>query len=980
MSDALSPLQKQLMQIEQAIIAQRASLQTILSEDELTAALAPLMTRQAAILAQLSEGSAQAVGQGSTAIATGGVNVSGSAGTVVTGDNNSLNLIIHQYSQGQKAPVDEATLRQQIASYLIWMADRYGRIELRGIKREGQQVVQLELDTIYVPLAAQAQVREAGRGQVVKVEGSALRDIGLDQLLGGGPRLAVIGGPGCGKTTVLLHLAWTLAQAILQNNPALAQQRLGLAETTVPLPIFIPLNAYASYRRELTKANGPIPAQERTLAAFISRYLIERQSGFELPDDFFRQVLRTGQQVILLLDGLDEVPDESERVQVRQAIEELVTGREQIKVVLTSRTVAYAGRTALGKGFQEIRVLPLTDEHIAALIGQAYTVLYPTDEGQRQKKVQELLTGIGHLEAERQRRLGKNAERLINSPLLIRMLLVVHFSERRLPEQRAELYQKATDTLLLPEHAPDEEVAERIGRLVGGSREVHRELVQYLAFRMHVQGETQGREISEEAVRAILNREPAYAPLVNDFLALTRLRGTLLEERLGMYRFIHLAFQEYLVARYLAEVERSVERIVAFLAEDHVLDSWWREPVLLLVGYLGLTSPATAQKLVVQMTPSQPTWSAPVRTAFLELATAATMEWQGAAPGVQAQITATWQTWLNDAPAIIATEPKQRAQAGQTLARWGDPREHILDVDKMLFCAVPAGPFWMGSGEDDQEARDSERPLHQVDITYPYWLSRYPVSNAQFQTFADDGGYRMARYWLEAEKMEYWKKGQYQDRDGPYDPGTPFNLPNHPVVNISWYEALAFCRWLTERWQKAGLLPAGLVVQLPTEAEWEKGARGGLLLPPGGIVRAAGNWSLPTIEGRENPRPRRRYPWGETEVQDVISGRIANYDESQIGSTCALGLFPQDESPYGVFELSGQVWEWVRSKWQTYPCEPGDRRDEIDASDKGRVNRGTGFDSNASWGRCAFRDRSDPYFRYRNCGFRAVVSPFTSGL
>ncbi len=407
MSETTPSLQQQLTQIEQVIAAQTSALQSLLSAEELSATLAPWEARRAAILAQLSEGSAQAVGQGSTAIATGGVNVSGSAGTVVTGDNNSLNLIIHQYSQGQKAPVDEATLRQQIASYLTWMAERYGRIELRGIKREGQQVVQLELDTIYVPLAAQAQVREAGRGQVVKVEGSALRDIGLDQLLGVGPRLAVIGGPGCGKTTVLLHLAWTLAQAILQNNPALAQQRLGLAETTVPLPIFIPLNAYASYRRELTKANGPIPAQERTLAAFISRYLIERQSGFELPDDFFRQVLRTGQQVILLLDGLDEVPDESERVQVRQAIEELVTGREQIKVVLTSRTVAYAGRTALGKGFQEIRVLPLTDEHIAALIGQAYTVLYPTDEGQRQKKVQELLTGIGHLEAERQRRLGE---------------------------------------------------------------------------------------------------------------------------------------------------------------------------------------------------------------------------------------------------------------------------------------------------------------------------------------------------------------------------------------------------------------------------------------------------------------------------------------------------------------------------------------------------------------------------------------------
>lgn len=980
MSDALSPLQKQLMQIEQAIIAQRASLQTILSEDELTAALAPLMTRQAAILAQLSEGSAQAVGQGSTAIATGGVNVSGSAGTVVTGDNNSLNLIIHQYSQGQKAPVDEATLRQQIASYLTWMAERYGRIELRGIKREGQQVVQLELDTVYVPLAAQAQMRDAGRGRPFDVESPALRDIGLDQLLKVGPRLAVIGGPGCGKTTVLLHLAWTLAQALLHNNPALAQQQLGLGEPTVPLPIFIPLNAYASYRRELTKANGPIPAQERTLAAFISRYLIERQSGFELPDDFFRQVLRTGQQVILLLDGLDEVPDESERVQVRQAIEELVTGREQIKVVLTSRTVAYAGRTALGQGFQEIRVLPLTDDHITALIGQAYAVLYPTDEGQRQKKVQELLAGIGHLEAERQRRLGEDAERLINSPLLIRMLLIVHFSERRLPEQRAELYQKATDTLLLPEHAPDEEVAERIGRLVGGSREVHRELVQYLAFRMHVQGETQGREISDEAVRAILNREPAYAPLVNDFLALTRLRGTLLEERLGMYRFIHLAFQEYLVARYLAEVERSVESIVAFLAEDHILDSWWREPVLLLVGYLGLTSPATAQKLVMQMTTSQPTWSAPVRTAFLELATAATLEWQGAAPGVQTHLTTTWRNWLDDVPAINATEPKQRAQAGQTLARWGDPREHILDVDKMLFCAVPAGSFWMGSGEDDEQADDDERPLHQVDIPYPYWLSRYPVSNAQFQTFAANGGYGVARYWPEAEKVGYWKQGRYRDQEGPYDPGTPFNLPNHPAVYISWYEALAFCRWLTERWWKAGLLPAGFAVQLPTEAEWEKGARGGLLLPPEGILRVAGNWSLPTFQERENPRPRRRYPWGETSAQDVISGRIANYDESQIGSTCALGLFPQDASPYGAFELSGQVNEWVRSKWQDYPCRLGDGRDVIDASDEGRVIRGGCYYDDSTWGRCAYRFRYNPLSWLGYFGFRAVVSPFTSGL
>ncbi|MDV7390002.1 hypothetical protein RZS08_01560, partial [Arthrospira platensis SPKY1] len=99
----------------------------------------------------------------------------------------------------------------------------------------------------------------------------------------------------------------------------------------------------------------------------------------------------------------------------------------------------------MGRGFREVKVKPLAEDHIRALVEQAYRHIYRTDPMAQAKKSAELLAGIEHLESERQRRLGEDAPRLVDSPLLVRLLLIVHYSERRrLPEQRAELYMKAT--------------------------------------------------------------------------------------------------------------------------------------------------------------------------------------------------------------------------------------------------------------------------------------------------------------------------------------------------------------------------------------------------------------------------------------------------------------------------------------------------------------------------------------------------------
>jgi len=181
-------------------------------------------------------------------------------------------------------------------------------------------------------------------------------------------------------------------------------------------------------------------------------------------------------------------------------------------------------------------------------------------------------------------------------------------------------------------------------------------------------------------------------------------------------------------------------------------------------------------------------------------------------------------------------------------------------------------------------------------------------------------------------------------------------IDNHPVVWVSWHEALAYCGWLTEKlreWEETPeplatlLREEGWAITLPSEAEWEKAARGG--------------------DGR-------RYPWG----QEPDPNR-ANYYDTGIWMTSAVGCFPGGASPYGVEDLSGNVWEWCRTKWEdNYKDYEGD--DDLEGSAL-RVLRGGSFVDSGSIVRCACRNLGlYPDGRVGYYGFRVVASPFTSGL
>ena len=251
----------------------------------------------------------------------------------------------------------------------------------------------------------------------------------------------------------------------------------------------------------------------------------------------------------------------------------------------------------------------------------------------------------------------------------------------------------------------------------------------------------------------------------------------------------------------------------------------------------------------------------------------------------------------------------------------------FLTNDELVgFVEIPAGPFRMGSDpaadtlafDNEQWAEGSAQGV--VDLP-TFYVGRYEVTVAQFRAFVAATGFNVDDQALAA----------------PAD---------HPVAAVSWPDALAYCRWLDttlREWPETppalrALFYDGGRVSLPSEAEWEKAARG------------------------TDPRI---YPWGSEPRLDR-----ANY---QASGTAAVGSFDCPECPFGLLDMSGNVWEWTRSPYQPYPYDPTDDREGLEA-DALWVMRGGSFSDPPQNIRAATRGGADPGARRSFIGFRVVIS------
>ncbi|MCC6499298.1 MAG: SUMF1/EgtB/PvdO family nonheme iron enzyme [Anaerolineales bacterium] len=786
-------------------------------------------------------------------------------------------------------------------------------------------------------------------------------------------QIAIKGMPGAGKTTLLDYLILIFTGSIKHALPK---------ELGNPLPIYVRLRTL----------------KQKQLKEFIGT---REHCEEEIHYGYFEKRLERG-KCIVLFDGLDEVLDEKDKEHAVRQIQMFARKYADNWMIVTSRPMGWSKQ--FFPDFDEYDIQDLSDDAVRKFIGDWYRVVKAAEANKNLPEKPSLdqlrLTREAALrsasnEAEKLwTALSKNQGllKVARRPLILVLIALVYKYQHSLPRGRAELYEECLK-ILLSIWDKRRDIDSPLNAL---AYEDKKSILMAIAFEFLKRNLLQMNIADLCGLIAPLLSKRNLPMSAEEFVRQISSRsGILVDFGVYQYGFAHRALQDRLAA------DQIVDEKFTDLLLEHADSAEWREVILIAVRLVTKdlrenllkallahadTSAASlamagwslaegiqvepALRLQVTNTLTAHLDRAQTTSDFAVLSSAlsdadpqAMQSWVGSVlsgnnPDLQKRVLASLipdlgleqsKPFLPNLTSALAdphADANLRAQCALVLAKlkpspdadlWNALTSARKQADERLkaaavwaYCelgrgeelgllSIPAGEFLMGSSDADKRKYDEEQPQHTLYLPN-YYIAKYPVTVDEYRAFVQESGYKTS------------------------DERSLGGVENHPVVYVTWNDALAFAKWKG--------------VSLPSEAEWEKAARG--------------------TDGRI-------YPWG-NDWKDGYANTDEYWQKPQSfwdrirrkngkRATTPVGTFsPRGDSPYGCADMSGNVWEWTRSVYKEYPYNASDGREDEKASGF-RVLRGGSFLSNQRSTRCAFRDWYSPdHFNYF-IGFRVCASP-----
>lgn len=915
--------------------------------------------------------------------------------------------------------------------YRDWLKEHTDSIDIRGIGYQNSvHLRRFPLLELFVNLYKE---KEKPKKRFSEATENSSKRISLEESINANQAILILGDAGTGKTTFLKYLA-----------------RSYVDQKEAPLPIFFRITDLVEFlmsrkNASITGKHTSIPDNPECIVDYLD--LQSQIHKWTLPKSWLLEKLHHG-QIILLIDGLDELSGHDLRVQCVKLFDNAVKKWRKCKWVLTSRP-GVLRKQSVPLEFLPVNLDKLEDPEIDAFINTWVRLLFHNRDRQTEPETHENSNQAKQYQQELLYAIHSRVDvnYLARNPMMLTSIVVVHWNEKRLPEGKANLYEAVINWLIkarneLP-HRQDAKMTRKIyqhlalamfehptgRRTKVGYRWAAEKIAQFLSKKsqaaeqesMSIQREHRQLlsklrsalidKFNNDELRTIcfetgvnfedlpstslsgkcrdlvafLDRRDQIFELVNlvktirpkfswdEMLSTSSTTvksdeikgdknisreqiqeairfleqeevdtGIIVRRDTGNIAFWHTSFQEYLAACEISSREDSGPSSWWSILKSHIGNPEWEEIfrfVPTILHRLGDERTDLFLKRVINGKKEDTIAEATYLMSFLRPSLQDLFVYNYSANHLVEYIKLREDVMQIFTSAGLEIDLKQRCEAAIAVGQGGDPRFASLEKN---WIPIPSGTALIGAQNENPSlpnydilAEKNEGPVREVTVD-AIDFGKFPVTVSEYKEFVQDGGYLKSRFW----DSKGW---QLRERFSVLSPeyfDLQLTCPNCPIVYISWYEADAYCKWLTYR------MSDGFLYRLPTEVEWEY------------VVR----------RGQEDYST---YCFSGVTVNSLKAE--TNWDYVNLKRLAPVGLFPQDKTYDGVVDMNGNIWEWMaESNSVTSSTTPN----EMNATSKQpsiyRFLRGGGWHDVARRHRSAYRTEVLANSRYDDTGFRVV--------